>query len=51
MVHICMIVNESQSLVMFPIASKIGSIKEGRMEEEGEIDMNSGFYSTDAVFS
>jgi hypothetical protein len=42
--HIGIIVNESQSMVMFPMASKRGRL------EEGEIDMNSGFYSTDNIF-
>lgn len=43
-----LIVNENQSMVMFPMASKKGSVRRGKIEEE--IDMNSGFCSTDSIF-
>jgi hypothetical protein len=50
-IHLGIIVNESQSMVMFPMANKKGSIRGGKAEEkEEEIDMNSGFYSTDSIF-
>ena len=50
-IYVGILVSESQSMVMFPMANKKGSprTKEG---EEGqlEIDMNSGFYSADSLF-
>jgi hypothetical protein len=47
-VHVGILVSESQSLVMFPMTNKNGNVRGGRNEEE--IDMNSGFYSTDSIF-
>lgn len=50
-VHIGILVSESQSLVMFPMTNKNGNVRGGRKdEEEVEIDMNSGFHSTDSIF-
>lgn len=50
-VHLGILVSESQSLVMFPMTNKNGNVREGlKDEEEVEIDMNSGFYSTDSIF-
>jgi predicted transcriptional regulator len=50
-VHLGILVSESQSMVMFPMTNKKGSVREGKIEEEErEIDTNSGFYSTDSIF-
>jgi predicted transcriptional regulator len=49
-VHVSIIINESQSMVMFPMANKKGSARVGEGEGQEEIDMNSGFYSTDHFF-
>jgi hypothetical protein len=37
-------------MVMFPMANKKGSAKVGGEEGQGEVDMNSGFYSTGHFF-
>ena len=44
------LVNESQSMVMFPMITKKESAKEAGGARHEEIDMNSGFYSTDSIF-
>lgn len=53
-VHLGILVNESQSMVMFPMITRKGSARAGEGAGEGkeqaEIDMNSGFYSTDSIF-
>jgi predicted transcriptional regulator len=50
-VHVGIIINESQSMVMFPTIAKKGSTRvRGGEEGQEEIDMNSGFYSTDSIF-
>lgn len=49
-VHLGILVSESQSMVMFPMTNKKGGIRGGRKEEEEvEIDMNTGFHSTDSI--
>jgi hypothetical protein len=47
-VDLGIIVNETQSMVMFPLVTKKGSARVGGGQVE--IDMNSGFYSTDKIF-
>ena len=49
-VHLGILVNESQSMVMFPMITKKESAKEAGGARHEEIDMNSGFYSTDSIF-
>jgi hypothetical protein len=51
-VHLGILVSKSQSMVMFPMTNKKGSVRGGgrKEEEEVKIDMNSGFYSTDGIF-
>ena len=49
-VHLGIIVNESQSMVMFPMANKKVSAKVEGGEGQLEIDMNLGFYSIDSIF-
>jgi hypothetical protein len=49
-VHLGIFVNERQSMVMFPLTNKNGSARVGGVKEQEEIDMNSGFYSTDCIF-
>lgn len=49
-VHLGILVNESHSIVMFPMINKKGRAAKGGEEGQLEINMNSGFYSTDTVF-
>ena len=52
-VHLGILVSKGQSMVMFPMTNKKGSVRGGggrKEEEEVKIDMNSGFYSTDSIF-
>jgi hypothetical protein len=49
-IHLGILVNENKSMVMFPMITKKGSARAGEGEGQLEIDMNSGFYSTDSFF-